>query len=91
MAQQRRHAADQHLTAALHHDSQLADAQRRLHGLVTGPISEAAEAGVVRSDVPAAELTDYCLHALAAAGQTDAGLERLLSIVWSGLTGPPVG
>lgn len=87
IAQQRHHGGDQ-LAAALHGDGHLGDADRLLHDLVAGLIGEAADAGEVRSDVPAGELTAYCLQALTAAGQADAaGRHRLVDVVWSGLTG----
>jgi len=50
-------------------------------------LAEAATKGLVRTDVSSEELTDYCLHALPAAGQA-ADLDqvgRLVRVVLDGL------
>ena len=86
IVQHRRHGGGQ-LAAVLHRDGRLGDAEQRLHDLVAGLIRAAADARVVRSDIPADELAGYCVGALSAVGPTDAaGLDRLLAVTWSGLT-----
>ncbi|MFP5283254.1 MAG: TetR/AcrR family transcriptional regulator [Actinomycetes bacterium] len=84
-----RHGGDA-LAAALHRGDQADDHQRQLRDLLSALIAEAAAAGRVRSDVPAVELADYCLSALAAAGAVDspAARARLVEVVWAGLALP---
>ena len=53
-------------------------------------MADAAGAGAVRHDVPAEELASYCVHALAAAGNSSTtAMDRLLDIVWTGITSTP--
>ena len=55
--------------------------------MIFGLVAEAAAAGAVRQDVPAEELASYCVHALAAAGDSSTtALDRLLDLVWTGIT-----
>lgn len=57
-----RHPGAEQLTALLHRGT---DARRhQLHDLLSDLITDAAEAGSVRSDIPARELASFCLHAL---------------------------
>ena len=58
---------DTHVATVLHRHRQVAQAQHELHHLVQGLLSDAMKSGAVRADVPADELTTYCLNALAAA------------------------
>jgi hypothetical protein len=71
----------------LHGQRPADDPSDQLVAIFIGLITEATAAGVVRGDVPPAELAAYCLSALeaarAAAGQ--AALGRLVDIVWAGL------
>jgi hypothetical protein len=89
LVQHRRGAGD--VAALLHRDEHVAWAVRRLHELVRGLLTEAAEAGDVRSDVTPDELASYCLHALAAAGSlpTEAAVGRLVAVTLAG-TRPPL-
>jgi len=82
-----RHGGDA-LAAALHRNDQADFHERQLHDLLAALITEAGAAGVVRSDAPAGELADFCLHALAAAGaaKSSAAVARLVQVVWAGLT-----
>lgn len=75
------------LSAVLHRDDQVADAQHRLHQMVRDLVVEAVVAGDVRDDVAPEELAGYCLHALAAAGHapSHAGLLRLVEVTLDGL------
>ena len=48
---------------------------------------EATAAGAVREDVPPAELTSYCLHALTAASRlaSKVAVHRLVTVTLAGL------
>jgi hypothetical protein len=59
-----RHSHDTALAAQLHREQHVQHAQRHLHHFVRDLIAEAAQAGRIRSDIDADELTHYCLHAL---------------------------
>jgi AcrR family transcriptional regulator len=84
-----RHGGDA-LAAALHRNDEAYSSERQLQELLAALITEAAVSGVVRSDVSAGELADFCLHALAAAGaaRSSAAVARLIQVVWAGLTSP---
>lgn len=75
---------------ALHVAAHMPAAHQRLHELVTSVITDAAAAGVARTDVPPAELATFCLHALAAANSLPSpdSRERLLEVTWDGLLPP---
>ncbi|MFF1497753.1 hypothetical protein [Streptomyces sp. NPDC058304] len=55
------------------------------------PLAEAAEAGDLRSDVPPAELAQYCLHALTAAAAltSQTAVARLVAVTLDGLRPVP--
>lgn len=82
-----RHRHDGAVAAALHRGAHVTDAHRQLTALIRELIADAARAGHVRTDVPAAELAGYCLHALAAAGVlgSEAAVRRLVAVTVSGL------
>lgn len=90
IAHQTRRRHDTEIGRFLHLDEHLADAQRQLHDLVTGLITDAAQAGDLRTDMPPAELASYCLHALnAAAGlPSETAVGRLVTITLAGLQPP---
>jgi AcrR family transcriptional regulator len=75
------------LAAPLHRAEHVHTARQRLHALITEIITAAAETGTVRTDVPAAELAAYCLHALGAAATThsNAARQRLVTVILAGL------
>lgn len=75
------------LAALLHQGEHITHAERHLTGIVEDLITEGTQAGDLRSDVPAAELAQYCLHALtAAAGLTSkAAVTRLVAVTLDGL------
>lgn len=81
---------DTDLGAFLHRGPHLAGAERALHGLIHHLLDEAAHAGEVRDDVPAAELATYCLHALdaAASAASAAAVHRLVTLTWAALQPP---
>jgi hypothetical protein len=90
ICQRRQRRGDEELTAVLHRDPEVAGLQHRLHALVSDTISAAIGSGAVRQDVPAEELADYSLHALAAAAtaSSEAALNRVVDLVWAGLAAP---
>jgi AcrR family transcriptional regulator len=71
----------------LHGSENVVRATGRLHGMVAELIEAAGRDGELRSDVPAAELATYCLHALAAAHdlESDDAVERLVGVILTGL------
>ena len=84
------------LAALLHQGGHVQQAHQRLAALIRGLISDAAQAGAVRSDVAPAELAAYCLHAVAAASglPDEAAVRRLVTVILTGLEpaarpGPP--
>ena len=90
--QRRRHGAGE-LAGVLHRTERVQTLQRQLVELVAELISGAAGEGVVRGDIPAQELAAFAIHALGAADDvaSDAALNRLVDLVWSGLTHPVNG
>ncbi|MGN9761958.1 TetR/AcrR family transcriptional regulator [Streptomyces sp. SD31] len=76
----------------LHQDSgnHLAHAHQHLHHMVQELLTEAAQAGDVRDDIPPAELTRYCLSALAAARTlpSEAAARRLVKVTLAGVRPP---
>ena len=79
---------DSELARFLGKDEHVAQAQRRVHGLLQTLVAEGARAGDVRDDVPSEELATYCLHALAAAASlpSKAAVRRLVNLTLSGMT-----
>src|SRR5215216_7904498 len=90
ICRKRRRHGDDELAAVLHRSAQVRKLQRQLHDLISGLVAEAAAAGAVRQDVPAEELASYCVHAIAAAGNSSTtAVDRLLDVVWTGITSTP--
>ena len=84
------HQGSSNLAALLHQKDHVVDARRHLAGFVQELLVEAVAHGAVRDDVPAGELTAYCLSAVdAAAAPTvdDDGIARLVQLIMSGLRG----
>jgi AcrR family transcriptional regulator len=75
------------LAALLHQGEHVVRAQNHLHAFVRDLLSEAAEIGDVRGDIPPDELASYCLNALTAAGTlpSKAAVRRLVRVTLSGL------
>jgi hypothetical protein len=78
------------LAAILHRGAHVARAQRLLRDFIRDLLTEGAETGDLRKDVPPAELASYCLHALAAAGslRSRAAVRRLVAVTLAGLRPP---
>ncbi len=73
--------------ALLHQGEHVARALDHLRVFVRDLLSEAAETGDVRDDLPTDELANYCLHALTAAGTlpSKAAVRRLVTVTLAGL------
>lgn len=71
----------------MHHDTDLAPAEKQLHDLLQAVIEDAVQDGHVRSDVTPTELTTFCLHALSAArtAPSTAATQRLVGLTLDGL------
>lgn len=81
---QRRHHGSS--AAALHGGATVAHAEAALTGFLASLLRDAAAAGSVRGDIPVSELARYSMHALAAAaGLTDAGVTRIVTVTIAGL------
>jgi AcrR family transcriptional regulator len=82
-----RRAHDDGIAAMLHRGEHVAAAHQHLREFVQALIADAAAAGAIRQDVPADELTVYCLHALAAATSLHdrAAIHRLTQTTLAGL------
>jgi AcrR family transcriptional regulator len=78
---------DAELATFLHRDEQVGAAEQQVRGMVTDLLGEAAAAGGMRDDVPADELANYCLHALAAARglRSKAAVRRLVKVTLAAL------
>jgi AcrR family transcriptional regulator len=82
-----RRAHDDDLAGMLHRGEHVTAAHRRLREFLRDLIADATAAEAVRQDIPADELTLYCLHALAAAASLHdpAAVERLVQTTLTGL------
>jgi AcrR family transcriptional regulator len=82
-----RRAHDTDIAAMLHGGEHVAAAHQHLREFLRALIADAAADGAVRHDVPADELTVYCLHALGAATDLHdkAAIRRLTQTVLTGL------
>ncbi|MEU6523472.1 TetR/AcrR family transcriptional regulator [Streptomyces sp. NPDC046924] len=85
--QQQRHGHGAELSALLHRGGHAARAEQHLRHFVRGLLAEGVQAGEVRDDVTPDELTGYCLHALAGAGElpSKAAVRRLVAVTLTGL------
>jgi AcrR family transcriptional regulator len=82
-----RHQHGRDLSALVHQDEHMARPEHELLDIVRGLLSDAADVGSVRRDVPAEELANLCVHALEAAGAagSKAAVGRLVRVVMDGL------
>jgi AcrR family transcriptional regulator len=78
------------LMTLVHRGEPAAGAQQQLIQALQALLTEAAEAGQVRSDVPVEELAGFGLHALSAARglKSKAAVERLVDVTMAGLRAP---
>jgi AcrR family transcriptional regulator len=85
--QRARQQHGQDLLSVLHRSPRVAAVQRQVNCLIQDLLSEAAQAGYVRDDVPPDELVSYCVSALAAAPSlpSEAAVRRLVSVILAGL------
>jgi AcrR family transcriptional regulator len=75
------------LATVLHRGEHALRAQLKVRHVITDVLADGVRAGVVRDDIPVAELARYCLHALSAAatlGSNDT-VERLVTVTLAGL------
>jgi AcrR family transcriptional regulator len=88
LIQHKRQATE--LAALLHRDEHVARAQQHLTDIIRDLLTEGAQTGDLRNDIPPEELADYCLHALAAAGSlpSEAAVRRLVTVTLAGLRPP---
>ncbi|MHB8671707.1 MAG: TetR/AcrR family transcriptional regulator [Acidimicrobiales bacterium] len=82
--------ADSDLAALLHRDAQVTQAEHQLRDLFRALLTDAAQGGEIRDDVPTDELADYCLHSLTAASRlsSKAAVRRLVNVTLAGLEPP---
>jgi AcrR family transcriptional regulator len=75
------------LTALLHRDEHVRAAQSQVSNLFLELLTDASAAGVLRGDVSPAELANYCVHALSAAGDlpSEDAVDRLVAVTLAGL------
>jgi AcrR family transcriptional regulator len=84
---------DTELTVFLHrHNKQVARAEHQLRTMIRDLLTEAAEAGDIRTDVAPDELATYCLYALRAAGglPSKAAVRRLVDVTLAGVRSRPL-
>jgi AcrR family transcriptional regulator len=88
LIQHKRHATE--LAALLHRDEHVARAQQYLADIIRDLLTEDAQTGDLRDDIPPEELANYCLHALAAASSlpSEAAVRRLVTVTLAGLRPP---
>ena len=88
LIEHRRHASE--ISALLHRGEHANRAQQHLTDIIRDLLTEGAQTGDLRNDIPPEELADYCLHALAAAGSlpSEAAVRRLLTVTLAGLRPP---
>lgn len=86
----RRGKSDAELVSLLHRGEHVGQAHRQLTDLVRDLLTQGAACGEVRDDVPPAELTAYCLHAIEAASglPSDVAVQRLIDIVLASVVVP---
>jgi AcrR family transcriptional regulator len=75
------------LAVLLHEGKHVAKAREHLQHLLRNLLEQGAKKRLFRTDVPAAELAAYCLHALTATATLHApkAVERLLDVILAGL------
>lgn len=85
-----RQAPGAEVSALVHRDEHVAEAQQRIHTLARDVLVEAVAGGQVRDDIPPGELASYCLHALTAASElpSKAAIHRLVTLTLAGLRPP---
>ena len=88
LIQHKSHATE--LAALLHRDEHVARARQHLTDIIRDLLTEGAQTGDLRNDIPPEELANYCLHALAAAGSlpSEAAVRRLVTVTLAGLRPP---
>jgi AcrR family transcriptional regulator len=87
IAHESRTRHDTELSAFLHRDELVTEAEQQLRHMIRDLVREGAAAGDLRDDIAPDELAAFCLHALtAAAGMTSkAAVRRLVTVILAGL------
>ena len=82
-----KHGRGTDLVALVHKEEHVRGIQQELHHFLRDMLAQAAIAGYVRTDIPAVELANYCLHALTGATQSSsrASAQRLVDLTLAGL------
>jgi AcrR family transcriptional regulator len=85
------HGHDPGFAELFHRDDRMRHAHRQVQLMLRDLVSAAAEAGQVRTDVPAEELAAFCMNALTGtrARTSKAAVHRLVSITMAGLRDQP--
>jgi AcrR family transcriptional regulator len=78
---------DTELAAFLGRDKQIPRAKQQLRGMIRDLLTEGADTGDLRDDVPPEELASYCLHAMTAASSlpSKAAVRRLVTVIIAGV------
>ncbi|MCA0144060.1 TetR/AcrR family transcriptional regulator [Blastococcus sp. LR1] len=85
-----RHGGHSAAAARLHRSDHVGRARDQLRDFVADLLAEGARAGRLRDDVPPAELAEFVLGALTAAGElpSAAAVQRLVGVTMAGLRPP---
>ena len=78
------------LSALVHRDADVRRAEDQLADLFSGLLTEVAQSGQLRGDVPPKELAQFCIHSLSAAGSlgSEAAVRRLVHVTLTALRSP---
>ena len=78
---------DGNLASLLHRGDRVASGERELRTMFRELLEDAATQGSVRRDIAVTELTEYCVHALRAAGglRSKGAVRRVVTLVMAGL------
>ena len=81
---------DTELAVLLHRGDHVTRVGHQLHQLLRALLTEAAEAGLVRNDIPPTQLASYCIHALGASRElpSKAAVRRLAAVTMAVLQQP---
>lgn len=78
------------LAALVHRDADVRQAEQQLADLFGGLLTEVAQSGHLRGDVPPKELAQFCIHSLGAAASlgSEASVRRLVKVTLTALRAP---
>lgn len=80
------------LSALVHRGGDVLRAEQQLADLFSGLLTEVAQSGQLRGDVPPKELAQFCMHSLGAAGSlgSEAAVRRLVTVTLTALEALPL-